>query len=280
MSSRSSKSSQASLNLVPQTNSIKMYSVSAALYGVGEYPYTLGIGSPEERSKAIVATSLARAKYLGTVAGYGIRATIWKPPPMVMRKTRLKPPSASFAKSTISSGLRSTDCAASRHSPSTLKTRLRSAWRRASLMLNMLDYGLDMYAIERDLRPFPRSILEKRSLRACAVIESARRGGQRDGAAMELEREKYNELSEERGRRRDGETGAGSKSKTSLALPRQGMPIGLGSNTRRDSVRRLRLPSSTHLVWCINWKVRNCSGSFQISQSRWIRNSTLFGHRR
>jgi hypothetical protein len=44
---------------------------------------------------------------------------------------------------------------------------------------------------------------------------------------MELGEEKYNERGEEpeRGRRhRDGETGTASKSKTSLALPRQGMP--------------------------------------------------------
>jgi hypothetical protein len=138
-----------SLNLVPWMNSMKIYSVSAALSGAAEYPYTLGIGSPEERRRAIVATSLATAKYLGTVVVYGIRATIWKPPRMVMIKVRLDPPSASFAKSTISSGLRSMDCAASRHSPSTLKTRLSSAWRRASLILNVLDYGLDIYAIEQ-----------------------------------------------------------------------------------------------------------------------------------
>ena len=85
---------------------MKMYSVSAALSGVGEYPYILGIGIPEERSNAMVATSLATVKYLGIVAGYGIRATIWKPSRMVMRKTRLTPPSASFAKSTMLLGLR------------------------------------------------------------------------------------------------------------------------------------------------------------------------------
>jgi hypothetical protein len=42
---------------------------------------------------------------------------------------------------------------------------------------------------------------------------------------MELEKEEYNERSEERGRRRDGETETASKSKTSVALPRQGMLI-------------------------------------------------------
>jgi len=55
-----------------------MYSVSAALSGAGEYPYTLGIGSTKERSRVIVATSLAIAKDLATIAGHGIRATIWK----------------------------------------------------------------------------------------------------------------------------------------------------------------------------------------------------------
>jgi len=59
------------------------------------------------------------------------------------------------------------------------------------------------------------------------MIENARRGGQRVvGVEMELGNEKGNERSEERGRRRDGETGTESKSKkTSLALPRQGMPV-------------------------------------------------------
>ena len=106
---------------------MEIYSVSAALSGAGEYPYTLGIGNPKERRKAIVATSLATEKYLGIVAGYGIRATIGKQPRMVMRKERLNLPWASFVRSTTSSGLRSTDCAATRHNPSMLKTRLRSA---------------------------------------------------------------------------------------------------------------------------------------------------------
>src|SRR5258708_21997407 len=131
------------LRLVPSTNYIKIYSVSAALSGAGEYPYTSGIGSPEERNEAIVATSLATVKYLGVVAGYGIRATIRKPPCIVIRKVRLNPPSASFCRSTMSSGLRLTDSAASRRNPSTLNIRLRSARRRASFILNILDYGLE-----------------------------------------------------------------------------------------------------------------------------------------
>jgi len=57
------------------------------------------------------------------------------------------------------------------------------------------------------------------------VIENARRGGQWVGVAMELEREKYDERNEERGRHRDGETGDARKMKTSLALPRHNMPI-------------------------------------------------------
>jgi len=57
------------------------------------------------------------------------------------------------------------------------------------------------------------------------VIENARRSGQRVGVEMELGKEKYNGRSEERGRRRDGETGTASKSKTSLMLLRQDMPI-------------------------------------------------------
>ena len=128
MISSSSRSNHMSLKLVPCTNSRRIYSVPAALSGVGKYLYTLGIGSPKERSKSIVATSLATEKYLGIVAGYGIRATIWKPQRMVMRKVRLNPPSASFSRSTISSGLRLMASAASRHSSSTLKTNLRSAW--------------------------------------------------------------------------------------------------------------------------------------------------------
>ena len=56
------------------------------------------------------------------------------------------------------------------------------------------------------------------------MIENARRGSQRVGVAMELEKEKYDERSEEQGRRRDGETGDARKSKTSLVLQRQGLP--------------------------------------------------------
>lgn len=146
MISPSHRSNHMSLKLVPCTNSMKICSVPAALFGLGEYPYTSGMGSPQERSKAIVATSLATEKYLGIVAGYGIRATIRKPQRMVMmRKVRLNPPSASFSRRTISSGLRLTASAASQLSSSTLKVRLRSAWRRSSLKLNILDDGLDIY---------------------------------------------------------------------------------------------------------------------------------------
>jgi len=56
------------------------------------------------------------------------------------------------------------------------------------------------------------------------MIENARRGSQRVGVAMELEKEKYDERRGERGRRGDGETGDARKSKTSLALPRLGIP--------------------------------------------------------
>ena len=51
----------------------------------------------------------------------------------------VKPTLGVFVRSTISLGLRSMDCVASRRSPSTLKARLRSAWRRTLLILNMLD---------------------------------------------------------------------------------------------------------------------------------------------
>jgi hypothetical protein len=57
------------------------------------------------------------------------------------------------------------------------------------------------------------------------VIENSRRGGQRVGVAIELEQETRNERSEERGRRRDSQTETAGKSKTTLALRRQGMPI-------------------------------------------------------
>jgi hypothetical protein len=62
------------------------------------------------------------------------------------------------------------------------------------------------------------------------MIENARRGGQQVvGVEMEFGKEKGNGRSEERGRRRDGGTGTASKSKkTSLALPRQSMPIYAG----------------------------------------------------
>ena len=57
----SPRSYHMSFELVPPTNSMKKFLVFAPLFGTGEYP---GIGSPEERSRAIVATSLA-AKVLG-----------------------------------------------------------------------------------------------------------------------------------------------------------------------------------------------------------------------
>ena len=74
-----------------------------------------------------MATSLATAYDLGTVTGYGIRATSLKLSRMVMRNVRLNPPSASFSKRTMWSGPRLTDSAASRDSASMLKTRLRSS---------------------------------------------------------------------------------------------------------------------------------------------------------
>jgi hypothetical protein len=67
------------------------------------------------------------------------------------------------------------------------------------------------------------------------MIENARGGGQRVGVAMELEKEEYNEHSEERGRCRDGETEAASKSKTSLGLPRQGIVEGRKEVTAQGS---------------------------------------------
>ena len=57
------------------------------------------------------------------------------------------------------------------------------------------------------------------------MVENAWRGGQRIGVEMELGKEKHNERSEERERRRDGEIETAGKSKTNLALPRQCMPI-------------------------------------------------------
>lgn len=129
-------SDNTSVRLTPSINCMNIYSVSAALSDVGEYPYTSGMGSPLERRKAIVATSLAMAKYFGAVVEYGIRATIRKPSRMVMRKTRLKPPSANFLRLSMSSGLRLTDSAARRRSPSILNSRLRSARRDSSLTLN------------------------------------------------------------------------------------------------------------------------------------------------
>jgi hypothetical protein len=67
------------------------------LSGAGEYPYTSeGIGSPEARSKAIVATSLATAKYLGTITGCTGYAPPFNRKPqriyIVMRKERTVKP--------------------------------------------------------------------------------------------------------------------------------------------------------------------------------------------
>jgi len=59
------------------------------------------------------------------------------------------------------------------------------------------------------------------------MTEKLRRGGQRVVVAVEeVEKEEFNERSEERGRRRHSETGAARESKkTSLALARQDMLI-------------------------------------------------------
>jgi hypothetical protein len=56
------------------------------------------------------------------------------------------------------------------------------------------------------------------------VIENLRRGGQRVVVVVEVEKEEFNEQSEERERCRDSETGAARPPKTSLALARQDMP--------------------------------------------------------
>ena len=57
------------------------------------------------------------------------------------------------------------------------------------------------------------------------MVENARPGDQRGMVEMELEKEKHNERGEERGWRKDGETGTVSKLNTSLALPGGGMPV-------------------------------------------------------
>ena len=57
------------------------------------------------------------------------------------------------------------------------------------------------------------------------MIENSRRGGQHVGVEMELEYGTQNERGEERGRRRDSLTETAGQLKTTLVLPRQGMPI-------------------------------------------------------
>jgi hypothetical protein len=86
--SSSSRSNHIVFKVVPSMNSIKIYSVSAALSVEGEYPYISGIGSPREWRKSMVATSLATTKYPGVVTRNGIRATILnlKPSRMVPHK--------------------------------------------------------------------------------------------------------------------------------------------------------------------------------------------------
>ena len=116
------------------------------------YPYTSGIGKPRRmENKSMGATSLAMTKHLRNVAGYGIRATILEAiVPLVMRKVNgLNPRSASFLMSAMSLVLQRTNSAASRHSPLTLKTCLRSSRRRASLILNMLGYALGRHIPHR-----------------------------------------------------------------------------------------------------------------------------------
>lgn len=61
------------------------------------------------------------------------------------------------------------------------------------------------------------------------MVENARCGGQRVGVVMELEKEKlHSERSEERGRRKDGESGTASELKTG------------GSNIRNQPARGLK----------------------------------------
>ena len=55
------------------------------------------------------------------------------------------------------------------------------------------------------------------------MIENLRRSGQRVVVVAEVKNEEHNGRSEERGRRRDSETGAASEQKTSFVLPRQDM---------------------------------------------------------
>lgn len=123
---------------MPSINSIKIYLVSAALSGAGEYPHTLGIGSSEERRKAIVATSLATAaKDLEIVTLHG------HAPPFGSHGDKEGTGKPTLGKLFQVDNVVRTPI----DGPSTLKTRLRSAWRKTSLMLNMLEYGLDIFFI-------------------------------------------------------------------------------------------------------------------------------------
>jgi hypothetical protein len=72
-----------------------------------------------------------------------MRATSWKPVSKVMRKERLRPPSPSFRKPTISSVLQFSALAMILKSPGMSKTRLRSRRRRASLALSTSHYEFD-----------------------------------------------------------------------------------------------------------------------------------------
>lgn len=85
------------------------------------------------RAKSNVATSLATAQRRGNVDGYGRRASIDEPSFIVISKTRLKPPSASFSKLQISETSLFTDVAAAFLSSSTLNSKRRSVRRLDSL---------------------------------------------------------------------------------------------------------------------------------------------------
>ena len=154
--------SHTSLNIVPLTTSIKIYSVSAALSRVGEYPCTLGIGSAEEQRWAIVATSLAK----------------------VLQSRQYHQDSDQQ------------NCTASRHSPSTLKARLRSARRRASSMLIMLNYRSDIYTMEQKSMRLTSTALKYTRLgryenvswsRTCEVVANGKRWGSRRKSKMDAE---------------------------------------------------------------------------------------------
>jgi len=73
------------------------------------------------------------------------QAPRYAPRPRVMRKVRSSPPSASFTKPIISSGLRSTDCTASRHSPSTFTLCVA----KSTVDAEHVRLRLDIYIIEQ-----------------------------------------------------------------------------------------------------------------------------------